>query len=1164
MTKIRYILTCFLLAGSLRSVSGQDLKSDWTHIQALFMAGRHDSVVVYIPPFIAELEKRKLYSQLSVARYHYGVSLAQLGNLAESETAFAQALEAAKLANEPERVKEITFKHVQLYLTLGKNTERHSAAQAIPYYTRALVLASESGDAALRGNILYQRALLYKSLNDESNTIKDFEEALKFSGSDPQSQQLKSSIISQLTALYLNTGQPEKARQLTESGAATTRVEYTIKLAVDAEQRGDLKKADQLLASIKTEMLTGQPEARILDYVKKRYSIYESQGLAAAGTDTLRSLTRAMEQQRVSPSVLLQAQQLLALLLVQHGSIQEAASTVNEMEKIIARGNVPPEVLSIVDQTRADIAYLRGDNRSAIDSYRRVLASGATLKKEHRLTVLNNLGLALTKNGQDDEALARFEELRSLASAPEELLYRIQADLNAGIVLVKQDRAREAAERFKRGKEDAEGAGDLSLEIMASLRLAEAYRRSGYDNLADDLFEQVRARQSQLTNPFNRIQVLQALSVYARGPLGSFKALSDLKQAYALATQIGAVGYLATLAGNLADMYFAVDSLEAARRYYRLALESYGQAGELRVRTELRFKLGQCYLAAGQFDEARNEIQKALAQLVRTPAGDITRVAVQNIIEIDLFGQGLASLAFVDYSQGRRTNDIRRLLSALDEVQRAVELLESRQLAQLSRAQKEAESVRNVNAYRLLVDISTELYDRTRDVKYFELGFNTSEKSRAEAFVAEVGAQLVTKINDPRAKEAAKIASTLVAQTPRSANLALDITQTAGATRGLVVTDADESRSLEKVQGEYEKLVQRLSSEDTKVAQLISVNTLNFNSLRTLLEPDEIVLSYYVSIDKCYLFLISPSSVKLRTINWTPEDIAATVEGFRSAVQDYNRHDYHVFGQMLYDSLIAPVADDIAGKQLIIIPSGRLNTLPFGALSHDKKFLLEDFGIAVIPNASTLQFIRTGKKISSAPTVFAIGNPNNPRVSRLPGTESEVNAIKSIYTNSYVIIGNDATESAAKERMGAFEIVHVACHGLFNYEFPLLSSLALSPDQTNDGFLQVHELYNLNLVNTNLVILSACETGLAQIKKNDDVIGLVRGFLFAGVPSMVASLWKVDDYATSILMSNFHLLLKLGNSKSEALRKSQMQVMRTELTSHPFFWAAFVLYGNPK
>jgi CHAT domain-containing protein len=299
-------------------------------------------------------------------------------------------------------------------------------------------------------------------------------------------------------------------------------------------------------------------------------------------------------------------------------------------------------------------------------------------------------------------------------------------------------------------------------------------------------------------------------------------------------------------------------------------------------------------------------------------------------------------------------------------------------------------------------------------------------------------------------------------------------------------------------------------------------------------------------------------------VHWRPEDLGATVEGYRMALQDVRRTDHWVTGQILYDSLVAPLKRWTEGKRLIIVPSGRLNTLPFGALSSNRRYLLEECDLSVIPNVSTLQFVRTPKRVSSRSSVLAVGNPHNPHVSRLPGAEQEVMAIRSVFEGASVFVGDAASESKVREAMGSYDVVHVACHGLFNYEYPILSSLALTPDAENDGFLQVHELYNLNLLRTSLVVLSACETGLSQIKKNDDMIGFIRGFFYAGVPSTVASLWKVDDRATSSLMSNFHLLLKLGNSKSQALRKSQMQLMRAESTSHPFYWAAFVLYGNPE
>jgi CHAT domain-containing protein/tetratricopeptide (TPR) repeat protein len=1064
------------------------------------------------------------------------------------------------------RAKEISFKQVQLYLGLAAEREKSSPASATVFYSAALTHAEESGDRALQGVVHFQRGMNYRKINDEPSAIKDFESALETATQrDSASLRFRADLVSQLTTLYLNAGQTEKARRLTQgSTTSSTRLEYTIKLASSAEQQGETAKADQLLASIQPDMLQSQDDQRIVEFAKKRYQLCEMQGIAVSGIDTLGAIVSSALRIGRSPGAILQLQQMLALLNVQSGKVQNAASVVEQMKLTVRKFGASPSSEATLDQTQADIAYLQGDNLTATTYYKKVLQRRETLSTATLLSALNNLGLSLMKNGQDDEAYSTFQQMYADATQAHDAGYQIQADLNAGIILVRQDRNNEAIERLRRARSAAESTGNTSLQVMASLRLAEAYRRAGYDKLAAGFFASVRAEQTRLSNVFDRIQVLQTLASSSTGSATSTEGLEDLRQAYDLALRTGVRGYLGTLASSLADAYFEADSLSEALSFYKSALQYYGTTTDIRTRSELGYRLGQCYLASGKTQEARDAIGNALKGLLREPAQDLAKVRTQDITEVDLYGEGLASLALADFTRGKQNSDIRLLLAALAEVQRSVALLEEHSLSQLSHAQTGTESVRNVNAYRLLVDIALDLYSRTGDSRYYELGFNTSEKSRAENFVSEVGTQLIGKINDPKLKKVADITAAIDTKKNTRSNLSLDLTESAAGTRGMKPLFVGTSPVPDKMESEYEDIVKKLRTEDKKSAQLISVNTLTLNSVKTFLEPDEVMLSYYFSIDECYLFLVGPGEMKLRVIHWMPDAMAASIEGFRKTIQDQRRTNFYTYGQALYDSLIAPVESSIAGKRLLIIPSGRLNTLPFAALPNQHKYLLESHEIAVIPNASTLQFIRTGKHMSASPSVLALGNPDNPRVSRLPGTVTEVNNIKNIYANSAVYLGDDASESRAKEDMGQYEIVHIACHGLFNYEFPLLSSLVLTPDKENDGFLQVHELYNLNLSNTNLVILSACETGLAEIKKNDDLIGLVRGFLYAGVPSTVASLWKVDDYATSLLMSNFHLLLKLGNTKSQALRKAQLQLLKNSETSHPFFWAAFVLYGNAK
>jgi len=1142
MMKKLLCITVFI-AGAFQHTASQDLKSAWERIQAEFLGGMHDSVVAHMGPFIEELRERGLSSQLSVAYFHSGVSFAHLDDESSSDTAFFFAKHFAADAGDSSKVHEITAKQVQLYLGLAKQQEAPNPGRAVGFYQKALQTLGPLGESKTRAVVLFQIGTLHRTLGDFSAAVTALESSLAISRGLQGEDRLRASTTSALNELYLKTGRTQKAEVLaSQGGSETSRIEYTIKLAAESEQSGDLQRADGLLASVQAGIIAGGDESRILEFAKKRYSIREQLDGPERALDTLHVLLSTVKGS--SPAVQFHVTRFVTMLTLQRGNVEEAGHLVARMRALAGSGGL--EVL--LYQTDGDLSYLQGDNDQAIALYRKALQSNHLFDPGVRFSMMNNMGLALSRNGEYQEALNVFEQL--YASASEDATFRIQADLNAGIVLVKSDKPGDAIERFKRARDRAGTMKNAPLRIMASLRLAESYRRSGIESSANALFDEVSEEQVNLVNPFDRIQVLQALAAQAQGAGNIHTALVNLRQAYALATQAGASGYLAPLASDLGDTYFLVDSVASAIQMYDVALSFYGGTQDTRAVVELRYKKGQCFLSQSRFGDARSEVQTALNILGRStglPA------------EKDLLGMGYATLAFIDFTEGKSTGSIRNLLKSLEDIQKASSVLEDRLAAGVGQSQLESNSLRNVNAYRLYVDIAAELFQRTGDIRYFELAFNTSDKSRAEAFVKEVGSRLVTKLNDPSVRDLASAAGQLLEQQGGQTALSVDLTSTAAGTRGIVKkSESKEEAAIQK----YDAIVQRLSSEKNKAAQLVTVNTLTLSSVRSLLRDADVMLNYYVSLDNVYLFVVTKNDQMLHTIQWKPEDLAAVVEGYRTAVHDLNRTDYAGVARRLYDSLLAPVAARLEGKELIIVPSGRLNNLPFSGLLNDSTYLVESHSLTVIPNASALQFVQSGKKFPSSPSVLAIGNPINPRVTRLPGTEQEVAAIQKVYPRSLIYLGADATESNSRAHMGGFDIVHLACHGLFNYDYPYLSSLALSPDARNDGFLEVHELYNLNLTKTNLVILSACETGLAKIRKNDDVIGLVRGFLYAGVPSMAASLWKVDDFATAALMTQFHVLLKLGNSKSEALRKAQLQLLRSETTRHPYYWAAFVLYGS--
>jgi CHAT domain-containing protein len=191
--------------------------------------------------------------------------------------------------------------------------------------------------------------------------------------------------------------------------------------------------------------------------------------------------------------------------------------------------------------------------------------------------------------------------------------------------------------------------------------------------------------------------------------------------------------------------------------------------------------------------------------------------------------------------------------------------------------------------------------------------------------------------------------------------------------------------------------------------------------------------------------------------------------------------------------------------------------------------------------------------------VLAFGNPNlkNPAF-RLVHAEDEVNSLKGLFPQVDVYTGDGATESVLKEHGGEYDILHFACHGELNLDEPMLTSLRLAPDQENDGYLHAGEVFDYDL-SASLVVLSACNSALGELTSGNELMGLTRSFLYAGVPSIIASLWTVDDRSTAYLMQEFYR--NLGTmDKAEALRQAKLGTMKKYPS--PFHWAAFCLQGD--
>lgn len=338
-------------------------------------------------------------------------------------------------------------------------------------------------------------------------------------------------------------------------------------------------------------------------------------------------------------------------------------------------------------------------------------------------------------------------------------------------------------------------------------------------------------------------------------------------------------------------------------------------------------------------------------------------------------------------------------------------------------------------------------------------------------------------------------------------------------------------------------------------ASLVAVQQVPITAIAARLARDETLIDYYRAGDDLYALLLHGTTIK--GIKLSAQGLDEEVRAFRDAIE---RRDASTEqrGRALYDRLIRPIASEIHGKQLTISPHGVLHYLPFAALSDGSEYLLDRYSIRLIPSAGTLVYLKT-QQASKPGKVLALGNPDlgNPQYD-LPGAQTEAIKVAALFPQSRALVRQDASKSAIKELGNGFAILHFAMHGKFDADQPLSSGLYMAKGKEADGVLTVGDLYTLRW-DADLITLSACETGLGKVANGDDVIGLSRGFLYAGAGSIVASLWEVDDAATEQLMLSFYRNLS-SHDKREALRLAQIKTRKSY--PNPTFWAAFQIVGR--
>ena len=352
-------------------------------------------------------------------------------------------------------------------------------------------------------------------------------------------------------------------------------------------------------------------------------------------------------------------------------------------------------------------------------------------------------------------------------------------------------------------------------------------------------------------------------------------------------------------------------------------------------------------------------------------------------------------------------------------------------------------------------------------------------------------------------------------------------------------------------------------------------------SLWPKLEPKTLLLEYYIAEQDLYIFQLTRAGVDVHFVPgavpqlerllslWRVNlDLAAQTSGTQNGSQAFAGLLDNGLGllQKLYDLLLKPVAGLLqASEHLIVVPYGILHYLPFHSLFDGTRFVVERLNVSYLPAAALMDIcLQRGQRIAAKHNPLShslvLGLSDHGRL-EYAVREAEVVA-QQLGTRPML---DDAATTALLWREGASSpIVHIAAHGLFRLDAPNFSHIKLADRQ-----LSTIEVFNLNLSSCSLVTLSACETGRAVVGGVDEVMGLGRGFLYAGAASLLPTLWKVDDASSAELMGMFYAALLGECTKSEALAGAQRAFLaRARSTNqtyrvHPYFWAAFQLIGDP-
>lgn len=821
---------------------------------------------------------------------------------------------------------------------------------------------------------------------------------------------------------------------------------------------------------------------------------------------------------------------------------------------------------------------------------------------------INDQGLALIDQGDPQSALAKFELVLTRARAAGDRSNEAATLANEALAYYHLGQPQRSSQLYQQALGISRAIGDRSGEASQLVNLGVLYAESGQMRLALDAQLAALANFQAAKDEIGQAKCLNAIgTLYAnlgqherslaayqealllwrsnRSPSEDLARLNEqspggpaiksddpaaqlLKQVTDAMARQRQAGEAATLL-RMAGAQLAMDDQRPASDYLAQGSSLASSLGDRGLELSAVVTGSAVEKALGHADRAHELSSQGLA-IARELSDRVAEAVLLNDLAEDAFRAGndqdarellqqavkilrefdsLGNLVRVTYNLGQIEERQGNPEEALRDYREAMDLIERARIGA------------GVDSLRLnLFDQYTPVYVSAVQLLMrqgqFEESFAVSERARARTFLDQAAAGSVNIDSMVAPALAGQEQALRTQMTLLDTNLRQERTKATGKQNVKRIEAL--TNELADRQREYSDLLTKLKVSSPDYAALVTASPLAVADLQQNMASDATLLSYFVLPDQTVAFIITAHTFKTVTLSVTQQELSDAADEFRAfpGLDDTPPAS----ARQLYEWLVAPLRSYLNTPTLGFIPHGILNYLPMGALYDGRSYLADSYDLFYLPSASALPLIQAKRKPGNDGSLLALAYGQAAGLPMLHYAEAEAQGVAQLYGTT-AVIGAAATPERLQSAAPQARILHLAAHAELNATHPLFSRIVLAPAVNGDDSLDIAEVYALDLAHADLVVLSACQTQLGARNWGDDIVGLGRAFIYAGSPSVLASLWSVDDQATSDLMLAFYRHLRDGASKAGALRAAQSEI-RTKYPN-PYYWSAFTLIGDP-